>query len=209
MSRNRRYPLAVFTLAIVIGMQLGGGLLAGQADQPEAEQTWAGQSEAARPEDGQQDEERSTWLLLPVMITGMATLGVFAFRMSRTTGIGPYDLKAVGIVLIATIVGLLVAHGGDVPASAATILGAIAGYLFGTKTDPAPPNPPAPNPPAPNPPAPNPPAPNPPAPNPPAPNPPAPNPPAPNPPAPNPPAPNPPAPNPPAPNPPAPNPPAP
>ena len=177
MGRNKSYPITALALAVVIGMPLGGGLLAGQAgqpeadqagagqagaDQPEADQAGAGQSGAAPPEnEGQQDEQRSTWLLLPVMITGMATLGVFAFRMSRGNGIGPYDLKAVGIVLIATIVGLLVAHGGDVPSSAATILGAIAGYLFGTKTDPPPPKPtpPKPTPPNPTPPKPTPPSP--------------------------------------------------
>ncbi len=163
MSRTRRYAVVALALVVVAGMPFSAGLLAGQAAQPEAGPAGAGQPGINQPgagppeDDGQPDEGQSTWLLLAVMITGMATLGVFALRMSRAqtqNGIGPYDLKAAGIVLIATIVGLLVASRGDVPTSAATILGAIAGYLFGTKTPDPSPGPPGPKPPAPNPPGP-------------------------------------------------------
>ena len=135
MTGTKRYAVAGLALVVVV-MLLDAGLLVAQETQQQQEQ-----------QQGQrQDEQPSRWPMGLVMVTGMATLAVFALRIWRAetqTGIGPYDLKAVGIVLIATIVGLLVARGGDVPSSAATILGAIAGYLFGTKTPPdsSPPNP--------------------------------------------------------------------
>ena len=62
---------------------------------------------------------------------GFATLiGVF-YRMKD--GFGPFNLRVVGIVLIATFASLLALHDANSLTAAMGILGAIAGYLFGIK----------------------------------------------------------------------------
>lgn len=60
----------------------------------------------------------------------IALIGVF-FKMS--SGFGPFNLRAVGIVLIATLASLLALHDAASLTAAMGILGAIAGYLFGIK----------------------------------------------------------------------------
>ena len=60
----------------------------------------------------------------------IALIGVFA-RMSK--GFGPFNLRAVGIVLIATFASLLALKDGGSLTAAMGLLGAIVGYLFGIK----------------------------------------------------------------------------
>lgn len=70
---------------------------------------------------------------LPWMVMGfgsVALIGVFA-RMKP--GFGPFNLRAVGIVLVATFAAVLALQGTDALTGAMGILGAIAGYLFGIK----------------------------------------------------------------------------
>jgi len=59
-----------------------------------------------------------------------ALIGVFV-RMNP--GFGPFNLRAVGLVLIATFSSLLALRDGSSITAAMGILGAIAGYLFGIK----------------------------------------------------------------------------
>ena len=62
---------------------------------------------------------------------GFVTLiGVF-YRMEH--GFGPFNLRVVGIVLIATLASLLALHDANSLTAAMGILGSIAGYLFGIK----------------------------------------------------------------------------
>jgi hypothetical protein len=58
--------------------------------------------------------------------------GVF-FRMKP--GFGPFNLRAVGIVLVATLASLLALGDASSLSAAMGILGAVAGYLFGLKDD--------------------------------------------------------------------------
>ncbi len=60
----------------------------------------------------------------------MALAGVF---WKMTNGFGPFNLRAVGIVLVATFSALLALREGGSLTAAMGILGAIAGYLFGLK----------------------------------------------------------------------------
>jgi hypothetical protein len=48
-------------------------------------------------------------------------------------GFGPFNLRAVGIVLIATFSSLLALHDNGSLTAAMGILGAIGGYIFGLK----------------------------------------------------------------------------
>lgn len=59
--------------------------------------------------------------------------GVF-WRMQG--GFGPFNLRAVGIVLVATLAALLALKDTSSLTAAMGILGAIAGYLFGIKDKP-------------------------------------------------------------------------
>ena len=68
------------------------------------------------------------WIFAVIGI--VALIGVF-WRMSK--GFGPYNLRAVGIVLVAIFVSLLALRDGNSLTAAMGILGAIAGYLFGIK----------------------------------------------------------------------------
>ena len=62
---------------------------------------------------------------------GFVTLiGVFV-RMK--SGFGPFNLKMVGLVLVATLASVLALSDGKSVTAAMGILGAIAGYLFGLK----------------------------------------------------------------------------
>jgi len=60
----------------------------------------------------------------------VALIGTF---IKMKPGFGPFNLRAVGIVMIATFSSLLALHGTDSLTAAMGILGAIAGYLFGIK----------------------------------------------------------------------------
>jgi hypothetical protein len=60
----------------------------------------------------------------------VAMVGVF-WRMEH--GFGPFNLRAVGIVLVASFAALLALKDTSSLTAAIGILGAIAGYLFGIK----------------------------------------------------------------------------
>jgi hypothetical protein len=60
----------------------------------------------------------------------VALIGIF-WRMQG--GFGPFNLRAMGIVLIATFATLLALRDAGALTAAMGILGAIAGYLFGLK----------------------------------------------------------------------------
>ena len=62
---------------------------------------------------------------------GALTLGGVFWKMER--GFGPFNLRAVVLVLITTIVALLALREGGALTAAMGVLGAIAGYLFGIK----------------------------------------------------------------------------
>ncbi len=72
--------------------------------------------------------DKLVWI---VAVLGAGTLiGIFS-RMK--SGFGPFNLRVVGIVLIATLASLLALKDGGSVTAAMGILGAIAGYLFGIK----------------------------------------------------------------------------
>lgn len=78
------------------------------------------------------DEHRLWIVTFLVALFGAGTMfGVFR-RMQG--GFGPFNLRAVGIVLVATLAALLGTVGVDTRAAAIGILGAVAGYLFGKDT---------------------------------------------------------------------------
>jgi len=71
--------------------------------------------------------------LLMWIISGfgaVALIGVFA---KMKPGFGPFNLRAIGIVLVATFASLLALQDGGSMTAAMGILGAITGYLFGIK----------------------------------------------------------------------------
>ena len=71
-------------------------------------------------------EQQLIWI---IAVIGAGTLvGVF-LRMKE--GFGPFNLRAVGIVVIATFAALLAVRGDSALTAGMGILGATAGYLFG------------------------------------------------------------------------------
>lgn len=68
-------------------------------------------------------------VLYIVALIGAGCLAAVFFKMK--TGIGPYNLRVIGIILIATLATVLAIARQDSLNSAMGILGAIAGYLFG------------------------------------------------------------------------------
>ena len=68
------------------------------------------------------------WIIAAIGTVGL--VGVF-WRMNQ--GFGPFNLRAVGIVMVATFAALLATREGGSLTAAMGILGAIAGYLFGIR----------------------------------------------------------------------------
>lgn len=69
-----------------------------------------------------------------IAIFGAGTMiGVF---LKMRNGFGPFNLRAIGIVLVATFATLLALQTGNALTAAMGILGGIAGYLFGIKDSP-------------------------------------------------------------------------
>ena len=66
-----------------------------------------------------------------IAVFGALTLGGVFWKME--SGFGPYNLRAVGIVLVATLAALLAMRDGSALTAAMGILGGIAGYLFGIR----------------------------------------------------------------------------
>jgi hypothetical protein len=73
-------------------------------------------------------ECRLVWIIAAIGIVTLA--GVF-WKMKE--GFGQFNLRAVGIVLIATFASLLALRDGGALTAAMGILGGIGGYLFGMK----------------------------------------------------------------------------
>ena len=71
-------------------------------------------------------DAKLTW-----MIAGFGTLSMVGVLWRMGPGFGPFNLRAVGIVLIATFSSLLALHDDGSFTAAMGILGAIGGYLFG------------------------------------------------------------------------------
>lgn len=73
-------------------------------------------------------------LIWTIGVIGLLTLvGVFASSYRRGQGLGPLNLRAVGIVLVGTFAALLAAQGGSGLTAGFGVLGAIAGYIFGLR----------------------------------------------------------------------------
>jgi hypothetical protein len=77
-------------------------------------------------------ECRLMWIIAAI---GALTLAGVFWKMKE--GFGQYNLRAVGIVLIATLASLLALRDGGALTAAMGILGGIGGYLFGIRDDPA------------------------------------------------------------------------
>ena len=74
-----------------------------------------------------------TYLVVIIAIIGAGTLiGVF-LRMNG--GFGPYNLRAFGLTLVATLASLLAVRSENGISAAMGVLGAIAGYLFSIRSD--------------------------------------------------------------------------
>lgn len=71
------------------------------------------------------------WVLLSIFIVTILVLLIFRSKMKE--GLGPYNLRAIGITLIASLGAILSIAEIETTKLSATygILGAIAGYLFG------------------------------------------------------------------------------
>ncbi len=67
------------------------------------------------------------------IIAGLGTVALIGVFARMTKGFGPYNLRIVAIVLIATFACLLAFRDGGSLTAAMGILGAIAGYVFGIK----------------------------------------------------------------------------
>ncbi len=73
-------------------------------------------------------EQQLLWIVAGFGV--MALIGIFC-RMKN--GFGPFNLRAVGIVLVGTFAALLAVKESGALTAAMGILGAIVGYLFGIK----------------------------------------------------------------------------
>jgi len=72
-------------------------------------------------------------LLLMWIIAGFGAVALIGVFVKMKPGFGPFNLRAIGIVLVATFASLLALQDGGSMTAAMGILGAIAGYLFGIK----------------------------------------------------------------------------
>ena len=70
---------------------------------------------------------------LPWMVMGFGTIALIGVLWRMKPGFGPFNLRAMGIVLVATLAAVLATQGTNALTAAMGILGAIAGYLFGIK----------------------------------------------------------------------------
>ncbi|MDD5139519.1 MAG: hypothetical protein PHY43_04565 [Verrucomicrobiales bacterium] len=73
-----------------------------------------------------------TWIIAGIGL--VALVGVLAAILIKNKGMGTYNLRAVGIVLVLTFTALIATKYQDATLTAAIgIFGGIAGYLFGEK----------------------------------------------------------------------------
>jgi hypothetical protein len=84
------------------------------------------------PETSVQGTVIDVTLLALISLFGAGTLWAVFRRMKG--GFGPYNLRAVGLVLIAVLAALLAVKDASAMSAAMGILGVIAGYLFGMGT---------------------------------------------------------------------------
>jgi hypothetical protein len=70
------------------------------------------------------------------IIAALGTLTMCGVFWKMESGFGPFNLRAVGIVLVATFAALLAMRDGSAMTAAMGILGGIAGYLFGIRETP-------------------------------------------------------------------------
>lgn len=73
-------------------------------------------------------ENHLMWI---IAVIGTLTLAGVFWKMQ--SGFGPFNLRAFGIVLVATFSALLALRDGSSTTAAMGILGGIAGYLFGIR----------------------------------------------------------------------------
>lgn len=73
-------------------------------------------------------DSRLVWVISA--LGAVALIGAFT-RMTK--GFGPFNLRVLTIVLVATFASLLALHDGGSLTGAMGILGAMAGYVFGIK----------------------------------------------------------------------------
>ncbi len=75
--------------------------------------------------------EMKHWILLSIILITAAVLWIFKSKMKD--GLGPFNLRAIGITLVASLAAILSIAEIEATKLSATygILGAIAGYLFG------------------------------------------------------------------------------
>jgi len=71
------------------------------------------------------------WILASILLVTITVLYIFKSKMKD--GLGPFNLRSIGITLIASLTAMLSIAEIDESKLSATygILGAIAGYLFG------------------------------------------------------------------------------
>lgn len=67
------------------------------------------------------------------VFTGIGVLALTGVFWRMKPGFGPFNLRAVGIVLVATLASLLALRDSTSLTAAMGILGAVGGYLFGIK----------------------------------------------------------------------------
>jgi hypothetical protein len=72
-------------------------------------------------------------MLIIITLIGSCTLALATNQMKG--GFGPQNLRVVGIVLVATLVSLLAILNEQALNAGIGILGAIIGYLFGSRSD--------------------------------------------------------------------------
>lgn len=67
------------------------------------------------------------------IIAGIGTLALLLVFKQMKPGFGPFNLRAMGIVVVATFAALLGVDNPTALTAAMGILGAIAGYIFGIR----------------------------------------------------------------------------
>jgi hypothetical protein len=79
------------------------------------------------------DHEVNMDSTIVAVISGLGILALIGVFKQMKGGFGPFNLRALGIVLVAVLASLLAMKDGGSITAAMGILGAIVGYLFGIK----------------------------------------------------------------------------
>lgn len=67
------------------------------------------------------------------IVAGFGALALIGVLVRMKPGFGPFNLRVIGLVVVATLASVLAVIDGNALTPAIGILGAIAGYLFGLK----------------------------------------------------------------------------